>query len=137
MACMTPSSSRPGHRQVARHGRADGEHHRVVAVAQLLARDVGADRHAVAEPGALGLHLGQTPVEDRLLHLELGDAVAQQAAGPVGALVDGDGVAGPGQLLCGGQTGRPGADDGHRLAGEALGRLGRDVAGVEGLARWW
>ena len=62
----------------------------------------------------------------RLLHLELGDAVAQQAAGPVGALVDGDGVAGAGQLLGGGQAGRPGADDGDGLAGEALGRLRRD-----------
>ena len=34
----TPPSSRPGHRQVARHGRADGEDDRVVAVAQLAAR---------------------------------------------------------------------------------------------------
>jgi hypothetical protein len=41
-----------------------------------------------------------------LLHLELGDAVAQQAADAVGALVDGDGVSGAGELLGGGEAGR-------------------------------
>ena len=44
-----------------------------------------------------------------LLHLELGDAVAQQPADLVVALVDGDGVAGPGELLGGGQA-RPGPE---------------------------
>ena len=121
----TPSSSRPGHRQVARHGGADGEHDGVVAVAQLLAGDVDADVDAGAEPGALGLHLGQPAVEDGLLHLELGDAVAQQAAELVVPLVDGDGVAGAGQLLGGGQAGRAGADDGDGLAGEPVRRLRR------------
>ena len=52
-----------------------------------------------------------------LLHLEVGDAVAEQAADAVGALEDGDGVPGAGELLRGGQAGGPGADDRHRLAG--------------------
>ena len=59
----------------------------------------------------------EAPVEVALLHLELGDAVAQQAADAVGALEHDDVVAGPGQLLGGGQPGRAGADDGDPLAG--------------------
>ena len=39
-----------------------------------------------AELGALGLHLLEAPLEVALLHLELGDAVAQQSADAVGAL---------------------------------------------------
>ena len=71
---------------------------------------VVADVDAGAEDGALAAHLVEAPVEVLLLHLELGDAVAQQAADLVGALVDRDGVAGPGQLLGGGEAGRAGAD---------------------------
>ena len=51
-----------------------------------------------------------------LLHLELGDAVAQQAADAVGALEHRHRVTGAGQLLCGSQTGRARADDGDLLA---------------------
>ena len=67
--------------------------------------------------GALGLHLLQPPVEALLLHLELGDAVAQQPADPVGPLEHHDVVPDPGQLLGRGQPGRPGADHRHPLAG--------------------
>ena len=49
----------------------------------------------------------------------------------VGPLVDGDRVAGPGQLLGGGQAGRPAADDGDRLAGEPLRRLRLHLPVVE------
>ena len=59
----------------------------------------------------------QPPVEVALLHLELGDAVAQQAADAVGALEHDDVVAGAGQLLGGGEAGRAGADHGDPLAG--------------------
>ena len=132
MACMTPSSSRPG------TGRSRGT---VAPIATTTASNrlrrsapvrSRADLDAGAEAGALGLHLPDPPVEDRLLHLELGDAVAQQAARLVGALVDGDGVAGAGQLLGRGQARRAGADDGDGLAGEPLGRLGGDRAVGEG-----
>ena len=51
-----------------------------------------------------------------LLELEVGDAVAQQAADAVGALEDRDPMAGPVELVGGGQAGRPGADDGHGTA---------------------
>ena len=118
--------------EVAGNGGAEREHHGVVAVAQLAAGDVDADVHAVAEAGALGLHLGQAPVEDGLLHLELGDAVAQQAAGLVGALEDRHGVAGAGQLLRRGETSGAGTDDRDRLARQALRRQRLDEALVEG-----
>ena len=80
------------------------------SAAQLLGGQVvlarAADLDAGDEPGALGAHLVQPPVEDGLLHLELGDAVAEQPADAVGPLVDGDVVPGPGELLGGGQAGR-------------------------------
>ena len=78
---------------------------------------------AGAEAGALGLHLVEARLEVLLLHLEVGDAVAQQAADAVVALVDGDGVAGARELLGGGEAGGAGADDGDGLAGEALRRV--------------
>ena len=68
---------------------------------------VGADVDAGAEDRALAAHLVEPPVEVLLLHLELGDAVAQQPADLVGPLVDRDGVTGAGELLGGGQAGRP------------------------------
>ncbi len=79
-------------------------------------RDVGADVGAAAELRALGAHLRQPPVQVPLFHLELGDAVAQQAARGVGALEHGHVVTLTGQLLRGGQAGRPGTDHGHLLA---------------------
>ena len=130
---MTPLDLAAGDVEVTRDGRAHGDDDGVVAGAQLLPGDVVADVDRAAEAGALGLHLLEAAVEDRLLHLELGDAVAQQATGPVGPLVDGDGVAGAGQLLGGGEAGRAGADDGDGLAGQALRRAGGDPAVGEGL----
>ena len=88
---------------------------------------VVADVDAGAEDGALAAHLVEAPVEVLLLHLELGDAVAQQAADLVGALVDRDGVAGAGQLLGGGQAGRAGADRPRRSCREPLRRLRPDA----------
>ena len=123
MAKWTPSSSRPS------IGRSRGW----VAPPQRqtasnrsrsrLGRDVDADVRARPEDDALGLHLLEPAVEVPLLHLEVGDAVAEQAADPVGALEDGDRVAGPGELLGAGQARRAGADDRHRLARQDLGRL--------------
>ena len=75
-------------------------------------------------------------VEDGLLHLELGDAVAQQPAGLVGALVDGDGVPGAGELLGGREAGRAGPDDGDGLAGQPLRRLRARRSPARRRARW-
>ena len=85
----------------------------------------------VGEEGdALGAHLLETAIDDVLFELEVGNAVAQQAADAVVLFVDGDGVAGATELLRGGKTGGTAADDGDALAGVVLGRLGMDPAFV-------
>ena len=80
-----PACSRPGIGRSRQHGRAAREHHRVVVGAQLVGGDVDADVGVHAELGALGFHLRDAAVEVALLHLELGDAVAQEPADAVGA----------------------------------------------------
>ena len=119
--------------QVAPGRRAAGKHHRVEALPQLLGGDVHADVDAGAEHGALGRHLLQPTVDVALLHLELGNAIAQQAPDAVRPLEDRHLVARPGQLLGRGQARRPGADDGHRLAGDQVRRVGPHPALVEGV----
>ena len=88
--------------------------------------------HARLELDALGRHLLQAAVDDPLFQLEVGDAVAQQAADAVVLLEDHHLVAGAGKLLGGGQPGGPGADDGHALAGAAWRRQRLDPALGEG-----
>ena len=153
-----PSSSRPGHRQVPGQRRPAGQDDGVEGGVHLGRRhdpDVGGagragpallprlgravERGVVAahlgralEDDALGLELGQAAVQDGLLHFELGDAVAQEPARALGPLVDGHGVAGPGQLLGRGQAGRTRAHDGHRLAGAHRRQLRGDPALVPG-----
>ena len=81
-----PPSSRPGTGRSRHSGGAAGEHEGVELAAQLVDVEVDADLHAGAELGALGLHLLEAAVEVALLHLELGDAVAEQPADAVGPL---------------------------------------------------
>ena len=85
------------------------------------------------EGGALRLHLAQTPLEHALLHLELRDAVAEEPAHAVRALVDGDGVPGASELLGAGEPGGPGADHRDGLPGAYLGGLRSDPARLEGM----
>ncbi len=75
---------------------------------------------------AFRFHLLHAAVDDPLLHLEVGDAVAQQTAGLGVLLVDVHVMAGTRELLSGGETGRTGADDRDPLAGLLLRRLGHD-----------
>src|SRR5690606_32035540 len=119
----------PRHRQVTGLGRTAGEHYRVVVLLQLFDGDVHPDVHTGAEFGALGSHLPEAAVQPPLLHLELGDAVAQQSTDAVRALVDHHAVPGPGQLLGSGQSGRPGTDDGDLLPGPGLRQLRLDPTG--------
>ena len=107
------------HRQIARLLGAAGENEHVIIVHQPLDRDGHADFHVRAEDHALDLHLLDAPVDDRLVHLEVGNAVAEQAADPVGLLEHGRRMAHPRQLLRAGEAGRAGADDGDALAGAA------------------
>ena len=86
----------PGNRQVTRRARTAGEDDRVEVTPQIRDGDVDTDVRIRLEHDALLSHQLETPVQEALLHLELGDAVAQQAAEAVGALQNDDGVAGPG-----------------------------------------
>ena len=100
-----------GHGQVARHARADGEHDRVEALAQLRGVDVAADVDAEAKLDALLGELREAPLDDVLLDLEVGDAEAEQAAAGFVALEHGHRVTGAVQLLRARETRRPRADD--------------------------
>ncbi len=122
----------PGHRQVPGHPGAAGQHDRVIGGAQRFRGNVGARFDAAAEFGALGPHLVQPPVQVPLLQLELGNAVAQQAAGRVVAFEHGDRVTGPGQLLGRREPGRARADHRHRTAGPGRRGPGHHPAGREG-----
>ena len=86
MAWWMPASSRPGMGRSRACGGAAGEDDGVELGAQVVGGDVGADVDAGAELGALGRHLVEAAVEVALLHLELGDAVAEEAADAVGPL---------------------------------------------------
>ena len=125
-----------GHRQVARLLGTAREDHGVELGLQLLGRDglarqVGharggrglAHEHAGAEDHAFGLHLLDATVDVALLHLEVGDAVAQQAPDTVVLLEHRHVMADPGQLLRGRHPRGTGAHHGHALAGLGLGRL--------------
>src|SRR6266852_1586996 len=81
------------------------------------------------DPGSF--HESQAPRQDALLHLEFGDAVAQEPAHPVRLLEDGDEVAGTIQLLGRGQAGGARANHGDLLPGAHRGRLRRHPALVE------
>ena len=146
-----PDELAPGHRQVPGQRRAAGQHHGVELRLHLGRRahlDVGGARHPEAaflarlgrssvarlvpattdrrrahERDALGLHLGQSAVQHGLLHLELGDPVAQQPARLLRPLEHGHRVPGPHQLLGGRQAGRSRADHRHRLARADRGHL--------------
>ena len=82
---------------------------------------------------ALGGHLLEAAVEDVLFHLEIGNAVAQQAADAVGLLEKRHPVARAIQLLRGGQARGPRANHGDALAGARFRRLRLDPAFLPGV----
>ena len=100
------------HVEVARRFGAAGQHDRVELVQQLLRRDVAADMRIRPELDAFERHLRHAPVDQMLLHLEVGNAVAQQAADAIGLFEQHDIVAGARELLRAGHAGGPGPDDG-------------------------
>ncbi len=76
-----------------------------------------ADIDADMELDALRLHLVDSAVDQMLFHLEVGNAVAQQAAGLAVLLEDMHLMADAGELLRAGEARGAGADDGDALAG--------------------
>ena len=69
-----------GNREVASDRRTDGQHD-VVAFAKFITGCRNSDLDAAPEVGALVLHLPDPAIQDGLLHLELRNAVPQQAPG--------------------------------------------------------
>ena len=108
------------------------KHDRVELLVELVDRDIDTYRDAGAKLGALRAHLVQPPFEETLLHLELGDAVTQQAADAVRSLEDHDPVAGARELLRGRESGGARAHDRDTLPGEHGGRLRLDPSLVPG-----
>ena len=118
----------PGDRQVTRLGGSTTQADGVELGQNGFGRDVIADIDAGLEDDTFGFHLCQAAVDVVLFHLEVGNAVAKQAADAVGPLKNGDFVAGSAQLLGGGQPSGATANHGDLLAGEHLGRLGLNPA---------
>ncbi len=124
-------ASAGGVANVTRIERAARQQHRVVLGPQLPAGHVDADVAAGDKPHTFGGELLQPEVDVMFLQLEVGDAVAEQSADPVAALVQRDPVPSPGQLLRGGHAGRARADHGNRTAGRRARRQWHQPAVVD------
>ena len=111
-------------RQVTCHRDTARQHHGVELRAQTVGADGPSGILAGAEHDALLLHDAEPAIEHGLLHLELGDAVAQQPADAIGPLEDRDEVSRLVQLIGRRQPRGSRSDDRHRLAG-AQRRRGR------------
>ena len=83
------------------------------------------------EVDAFFFHHPDTAVDDGLVQLEVGDAVTQQAAGRLILVEDGHCVPFSVELVGGGQSGRPGTDDGY-FPSVAFNVPGLDVTFAEG-----
>ena len=114
-----PCEVAAGDRQVARGFGAAGQRDGIVLVEHLARIDIAvdADMAVVVEGDAFAFHLLDAAVDDALLHLEVGDAVAQQAAGLGELLEQMHVVAGARELLRAGHAGRTRADHRDLLAG--------------------
>ena len=102
-----------------KHGQAGAradEHGLVALLKQLGDGEHLANDHVQLNVYPHLLQVGHLPLDDGLGKTELGNAVAQHAAGGVEGLEDRDGVAHPGQLAGAGQTGGAGADHRHLVA---------------------
>ncbi len=67
-------------RQIAPFLGAARQHDRIELRDELVGRHVHADMRTVVEGHAFGFHLGDPTVDVEFLHLEIGNAIAQQAA---------------------------------------------------------
>ncbi len=113
--------------------RAAAIEHGIMLGHQLFCAHVDADIDAVMEGDAFALDLLDAAIDEVLLHLEVGNAIAQQATGLGFALIDMHLVTGTAKLLGSGKTGRAGTDDRNLLAGVDRGRLRHDEAQLIGL----
>ena len=117
--------------KVAGLGGAGAEDDGVEVVHQFLRRNVLADLGVANKNDAFVLHLLDAAKHDFLLvEFHVRDAVHEEPTGAVGALEDGDVMAGAVELGGGAKTGWTRADDGDALVGAAGGSDGGDPAFV-------
>lgn len=114
--------------EVAGSRRADREHDGVVRLLQIGGGDVRAHRDAGDEGDAFGLENRAAAVDDGLVELETGNAVAEQAADVLVLFVDRHLVAAAAKGDRGGESGGARADDGDGLAVLDGRRTGHDPA---------
>ncbi len=91
--------------RIARPLGAARQQHRIIDIGERAEGTRDADIDIEVEGDALGLHLRDAPVDRMLLHLEVGNAVAQKAAGLGIAFENMHLMAGARQLLGGGEAG--------------------------------
>src|SRR6478609_2840845 len=120
-----------GYLEIARLARADCEHRGVEVLLQIVRGHVATDVDSGLEDDALSRHLGDAAVDQRLFHLEIGDAVREEPPDAIVALEQRDVVPGARQLLRCRHARRTGADHGDLLTGAGLGEHGFDQAFVE------
>ena len=99
------------------------QHHRIEIFQQDVGRCIYTDVLVHAKLHAFRLHLRHAQIDVVLFHLEVGNAVTQQAANTIAFFKHDDLVSGAAQLLCAGQPCGTGSDDGDAFAGFTLGRL--------------
>ena len=93
-------------RKIPREACSSCKHDCVELCLELFQGDVDTDVDVRAEHHTCLIHQRQPPVQELLLHLELGDAVAQQAPNPIGLLEDGHHMSSAVQLFSSGETRR-------------------------------
>src|SRR5260370_19942715 len=100
----------PLDRQIARLGCAAGENHGIEILKQLLRGIVLSHLAVCNATDPLGGHDIDPPLYESLVELHVGYAIHEQAADAVGALKDGDPMAGPVELRGAGQSRSAGAN---------------------------
>src|SRR5438876_8939423 len=100
-----------GDGEVSRLSRAAAENDGVEIAAEIFDLDVEADVSVGDELDAFILHDADAAEDDFFFEFEVRNAVGEQAADAVGALEDGNVVAGFVELSGGAQAGGAGADD--------------------------
>ena len=115
-------------RQIARFLGAARQDHGIMSGDQIGRLHVDPDIDVAMKLDAFGLHLAETPIDQRLFHLEVRNAVAEQPARFPVFLVDMHLVSGTSELLGAGEASRTGADHSDLLAGRAAKHFGLDPA---------
>ena len=120
-----------GNRKITGDACATGEDDRVVLALQLAHRHAAPDIRVGTEGHTFLLHQREPAVEDAFLHLELGDAIAEETADAIRALEHRHHVTRAVELVGGGEARGAGAHDGDLLARPLLRRLRAHPAALE------